>query len=169
MPSAEAERKRRERQLKKLALRDTLKTEKEVPSFLRHEFSVYLAGHAPTLELDENLDFVGVDIRGDLFDEVQSFKTHAEVETPKTALTRAIAMVGVFIDAAQELSRLVNSYMLAEVEEAIESAMAKHSKVSRADAAGKKALYAEIERLMAVRSELQKSVRQSFPNINVNP
>ena len=97
------------------------------------------------MELEENLDALGVRIMGldFLTAEIQQFESEFVREEPVTALERAEGLVGAFIDAARELSTLVNQYKIEEVDRQLPGARgAKRSQLKQLrKALGKRTSY----------------------------
>jgi hypothetical protein len=137
----------------------------QAASYLRRTFPEYLAKRI--LELDENLDSLGVAIKGSsiLHDEEQSFESEGLGRVRMTALERAEGLAGVFLDAAQELHNLINRYKLEEIESAIEDAVAGMARLPRDDVDALKGAFAEIEKLKAIRMQLRKTTRRNLPAI----
>lgn len=165
MALSDAERKRLSRARQKAAESEAILHVSSPPSYLRRAFSDFV-GTNRNFELDENLDAFGVELRGDfLTEEVQEFETQAERDEPLSSLQRAMGLADVFIDAAKELSQLVNAYKLEEVQRAIGDAEIASANLPRGDVAALKASFAEIKRLEAIQSELRRPTRQTFQSI----
>src|SRR4051812_48041638 len=92
-------------------------------AIISRPFSEFI-GRDRILELDENLDSLGIRIMGSDFltAEIQQFESEFIREKPLTALERAEALVGTFIDAANELSTLINQYKLEEIDRQLPTA-----------------------------------------------
>ncbi|WP_412033159.1 hypothetical protein ACLIR7_07265 [Nitratireductor aquimarinus] len=104
-----------------------------------------------TLMLDENLDAFGIQISGNfLSEEIQTFDSEKQHDEPMTALERATGLVGVFIDAAKELSELINEYKIEEIDQQMASAPA-----------------AKRIQLETLRKRLSKRTSHFFPVIEV--
>lgn len=165
MALSAAERKRLSRARQKAAENAALLHVPSEPVYLKGTFSDFVS-ERPDLEMYENLDAFGAEISGDaLSTEIQEFETQKEWEPPLTSLQRAIGLVDVFIDAAKELSQLVNAYKLKEVERAIEEAEIRSANLPRGDVEAVKASFAEIKKLEAIQSELQRPTRHTFQSI----
>ena len=139
-------------------------TNAPVPAdYVRGSFAAFVGDRL--LMLDENLDAFGVQIAGRDFltTEVQDFPSQHVRETRLTALQRAVGLVDVFLDAAQELADLVNAFKLQEISKAIEDAVTASANSPRGDVAALKAALAEIDRLKAIQADLQKPTRHTEP------
>lgn len=159
-----AERTRAFRERQKAAQQAALKTPTKAAAYVQGKFSEFIGNR--TLEFDENLDAYGIRIMGTgLDEELQQFETEHQHEAPLTSLERSMALVGVFIDAAKELSELVNAFKLQEIERAIEHAIKLSADLPRGDVDALKASFAEIERLKAIRSDLRKPTRHTVASI----
>ncbi|WP_127595993.1 hypothetical protein [Nitratireductor alexandrii] len=158
MAKSATERSREFRKRQKDAERKALTNPATPASYVKTPFSAFIADRWP--DFDENLDAFGVQITGSpLSEELQSFPTQYDREEPLTSLQRAMGLVDVFIDAAQELAHLINVYKLQEIERAIEDAMQESADLPKGDVEALKVSFAEIYRLKAIRSELRRPSR----------
>lgn len=103
------------------------------------------------LLLYENLDFVGVHIDGSFEDEEHPIDRAAEWGTDINSLTRATAMVDVFIDAAAELAEKINAYKLGEIDRQLAGDISERDR----------------KRLETIRSRLTRKTSHFFPVIQV--
>jgi hypothetical protein len=159
MAKSAAERTRafRERQREALA-----KASDRSLTVLRRPLSEYLDG--TILELDENLDSLGVELRGtDLREEVQHFRSDGLGDRTMSTLERLTGLAGVFLDAAVELHTLINSYKAEEVRDRI----AELEGADLADPEARRKAVAELVELHAMRDRLSKEFRRSLPEIAV--
>ncbi len=161
MAKTSAERVRDYRNRQKEAAREALLQRVPSPEYVNTPFHVFMDGRH--LDLEENLDAYGIQISGtDLGEEMQKFTTEAPWEKQFTALERAMGMRGVFLDAAKELSALINEYKLQEIEAAIDAACKLSADLPRGDVEALKKSFAEIERLKGIQSELRKPTRHTL-------
>jgi hypothetical protein len=118
---------------------------------LSRPFSDFI-GPDRILELDENLDSLGVRITDSNFlrTEVQRFESEFARDEPLTALERAEALVGAFINAANELATLVSLYKREEIDRQLPSARG-----------------AQRLKLQQLRKALEKRTSHFFPVIKV--
>lgn len=82
-------------------------------------FSEFIKEREDNLMLYENLHWIGADLSPDLTSERPKLEREddwQEMGLEVNSLTLAIAMVGIFTDAAKELSILVNEYKLEEID-----------------------------------------------------
>lgn len=117
LTSAEKQRRYRERQ--KAKARAARAKPSPGPIAFGQSFSEFLRERSTRLQFLEGLDWVGVDVRGNLEDDnnpVGRPDEWADEGIEVTTLNRAAAMVDTFIDAAKELSDLINEYKLADIE-----------------------------------------------------
>jgi hypothetical protein len=166
---ADKQRRYRERQrvLAEQRAREALIGFAERPSYVEGSFGEYLAGKH--LELEENLDALGIVIDGTSLDEEpQRFRSQVVREEPIDALQRASGLVDVFIDAAKELADKINAFKLQEIERAIEDAIADSAALPRGDVEALKTSFAEIERLKAIRTALRKPTRLTIAAIRAD-
>ena len=166
MAKSAAERTREFRERKKAAAHAALLESQKPESYLRRPFSEFAAKQS--LMLDENLDAFGIRFDGDLANEVQDFHSEYHRDEPLTSLQRAIGLVDVFVDAAQELASVINQYKLAEIETAIEAALEVSSNLPRGDVEALKSSFEEIDRLKGIRSDLRKPTRHSFLSVRAS-
>lgn len=160
--STERSRETRERQ--KARARAAITAVAAPGSYIKGSFGEFVGDKH--LDLYENLDAFGVFVAGSALDEnVQEFETQLARDEPLTPLQRAEGIVDAFIDGARELSELINEFKLQEIERAIDAAIEASANLARGDVAAVKAAFAEIERLKAIRSDLQKSTRHVMPTI----
>jgi hypothetical protein len=133
--------------------------------YMRRPFSEFLADYPSDFE--GNLDYVGVDFRGDLFDEVQKFRSDFDREGMKplrgNSLDRVSAVAQIFLDVSVELHKIINEYKLAE----IDARIAEIEASDLADPQVRKAGVADIVKLSQIRAELDREFRRSFREIGV--
>lgn len=161
-----AERSREFRQRQKAAARQASKAVSAMPAYLKRPFSESF-NHDRIFELDENLDAFGIQIAGTDFltVEPQVFPTQADHGGRVTSLQRAMGLVGTFLDAAQELSKLINAYKLEEVARAIDDAMQESANLPRGDVAAMEASITAIEALRRIRADLETPTRVTLPSV----
>ncbi|MGX8007815.1 hypothetical protein ACVDG8_001795 [Mesorhizobium sp. ORM8.1] len=162
-----AEKQKRYRERQKAAEIAAAKATPTKPGYLKRPFSDFVADR--DFSFDASLDAYGVHISGPNFlrTEIQKFKSEYDRDEPVTALERAIGILGACLDAAGELSVLVNQYKLAEIARAIDDALEVSANLPRGDVDGLKASFAEIDRLKAIQSQLRAPTRFMFPSIQV--
>lgn len=158
MAMSDAERKRLSRQRQREAI-EAQKLNAAAPAdFVKASFADFIGDRM--LELDENLDAFGVEVGGTPLNvEIQQFESQYDRDEPLTALQRAVGLVDVFLDAAGELSHMVNSFKLEEISRAIAEAEEASANLPRGDVSALRAAFAEIARLKAIQSDLRKPRR----------
>ncbi|WP_223476551.1 hypothetical protein [Oricola indica] len=126
LSNAEKQRRYRERQRLKKEARSARPSEDDLKPFLKTPFSEFLKERSSNTMFHENLHWVGVEVEGDLESDHPSFEMAAEwpewAGVDPNSLNVATGMVGVFIDAAKELSTLINTYKLQEIDRAMSTA-----------------------------------------------
>ncbi len=160
MPLSNAEKQRRYRERKKLekqkpeqrkeAIRPS---EDELAPYLRSSFGDFLKDRADQTLFYETLYWCGVQVDVNLENDRPNLDTKDDwqaVGIEPSSLNIATGMVGAFIDAAQELSVLINEYKLQEIDQAMKTA-------SQADRV----------RLEYMRKPLTKRTSHFFPVIEV--
>lgn len=117
-----------------------------------HSFATFLRGREANFSLPENLHWVGIEIETDLTQDEPKLDRAAEWQelgVEVNSLTVATAMTEIFIDAAKELSGLINAYKLEEIDRQMQNA----SPVKRGQ-------------LEALRKRLEKKTSHFFPVID---
>lgn len=161
MAKSAAERTREYRQRQKEKMREGMLEASKLPDYAKSSFEEFLGKRI--LELDENLDALGVQVLGSSLNEKkQEFPSEYKRDEPLTALQRAEGLADVFIDAANELAALINAYKLEEVEKAINDAEVESANLPRGDVEALKASFANIERLKRIQSQLQRPTRHTL-------
>ncbi|RWN25278.1 hypothetical protein [Mesorhizobium sp.] len=162
-----AEKQKRYRERQKAAELAAAKATPTKPGYLRRSFSEFVGDR--DFSFDASFDAYGVHISGPNFlrTEIQTFKSEYDSDEPVTALERAMGIFGACLDAADELSVLINQYKLAEVGRAIEEALETSANLPRGDVEALKASFAEINRLKAIQTQLRAPTRFVFPSIQV--
>jgi hypothetical protein len=153
----------RQRAITEQRAREALKRAPVRSPYVHGSFAEFISGKS--LLLHENLDAVGVIVDGDLDTDQQAFASQYFRDEPIDALQRATGLVGVFIDAATELSELINAFKLQEIERAIDNAIQASATLPQGDVQLMKQAFAEVERLKAIRTALRKPTRISLPTI----
>jgi hypothetical protein len=131
----------------------------------------YCEGFAQYLEtrpflFDETLDSLGIRIEGTpLYEQDQRFRSDGLGEVTMTSLERATALVGAFIDAAEELATAIATFKLRALDAAAEQAMKDAGEIKIEDQL--KAKFAEVNRIHDIGRAMMKRVRHDFPKIEV--
>jgi hypothetical protein len=162
-----AEKQKRYRERQKAAELAAAKATPTKPGYLKRSFSEFVGDR--DFPFEASLDAYGVHISGPDFlrTEIQKFKSEYERDEPVTALERAVGILGACLDAAEELSVLINQYKLAEIGRAIDEAIEASANLPRGDVEALKASFAEINRLKAIQTQLRAPTRFVFPSIQV--
>ncbi|GAK71144.1 hypothetical protein RRU01S_15_00690 [Agrobacterium rubi TR3 = NBRC 13261] len=115
-------------------------------------FATFLKDREANFTLPENLHWVGIELETDLTADVPKLERSEEWQEmglEVNSLTVATAMVEIMIDAAKELSTLINTYKLEEIDRLMENA----SLVKRAQ-------------LEALKTRLARKTSHFFPVID---
>ncbi|TIL94641.1 MAG: hypothetical protein E5Y73_11055 [Mesorhizobium sp.] len=162
-----AEKQKRYRERQKAAELAAAKATPTKPGYLKRPFSEFVGDRH--FSFDASFDAYGVHISGPNFlrTEIQTFKSEYHRDEPVTALERAVGILGACLDAADELSVLINQYKLEGVGKAIEEALQASANLPRGDVEALKASFAEIDRLKAIQTQLRAPTRFVFPSIQV--
>jgi hypothetical protein len=133
-----AEKQKAYRERQKLALETAPDVSR---SDLQRPFNEFYAEQDGRHSFVMDLDAVGVEVHGDLANPVQDYRTmwtpdmlDADLKTP---IGRATEMARMFLQAARELSQIINAYKLAEID----------------------------ARLVEIRKRLDKDIRHTFREI----
>jgi len=131
MSNAEKMRRRRERkkaeQQTPKARKEALKpSEDELAPYLKSSFAEFLKERSSNILFYESLHWCGVEVEPDLESDHPDFEMASEWPewsgVEPTSLNVATGLVGAFIDAAKELSILINEFKLQEIDEAMKTA-----------------------------------------------
>ena len=166
MARSSAERVRLHRERKRKALQTAAD---QTASYLRSSFSEFVGSFPDfldgrTLLFDETLDSLGIRIDGtSLHEEVQSFRSDGLGHVTMSSLERASGLVGAFLDAASELSELINRFKLQE----IETRIAEIEGSDLSDPTSRKKALADVIVLNRLRERLHREIRYSFRPIQV--
>ncbi|MER9920919.1 MULTISPECIES: hypothetical protein [unclassified Mesorhizobium] len=162
-----AEKQKRYRERLKAAEIAAAKATPTKPSYLKRPFSDFVGDR--DFPFDASLDAYGVHISGPDFlrTEIQKFKSEYDRDEPVTALERAIGILGACLDAADELSVLINQYKLAEIGRAIDDALEVSANLPRGDVEALRESFAEIDRLKLIQTQLRVPARYAFPSTQV--
>src|SRR2546430_1779162 len=128
-----AEKQKRYRERLKAVELEAKKAAPAAADYLKRPFSEFVGDR--DFSFDASLDAYGVHISGPNFlrTEIQKYKSEYDRNEPVTALERAIGILGACLDAAGELSALINQYKLAEIARAIDEAMELSANLPRGD------------------------------------
>ncbi|MBB6413688.1 hypothetical protein [Mesorhizobium sangaii] len=162
-----AEKQKRYRERQKAAELEAAKAAPVTTDYLKRPFSEFVGDR--DFAFDASLDAYGVHISGPdlLRTEIQKFKSEYDRDEPVTALERAIGILGACLDAADELSVLINQYKLAEIGRAIDDALEASANLPRGDVEALKGSLAEIDRLKLIQTQLRAPARYVFPSTQV--
>ncbi|MGV8856213.1 MAG: hypothetical protein ACOH2L_16390 [Devosia sp.] len=162
MAKSATERTREFRERKKAALENAPDLTLE---FMRRPFSEFLDDRAGETDFEASFDFIGIELKGSLFDEVQNFETEGHFDEPFSgnSLDRMTGVAGIMMDSAREFYSLISRYKLEE----IDARIAEIEKADLDDLVVKKKALADIVTLTHMRAQLKKEFRRSFPEINV--
>jgi hypothetical protein len=101
-------------------------TEDELAPFLQSSFGEFVAARSSNILFNETLHWCGVELNVDLENDHPDFERAADWREwsgiEPTSLNVATGLVGAFIDAAKELSMLINEFKLQEIDEAMKTA-----------------------------------------------
>jgi hypothetical protein len=164
MALTDAERKRRSRANKKIAVL----THDEASSLLGIVQTPFFASpemEANWSDIASELDAIGMDVRGFYDDspnrsyDGEAFEVDDLIEKPaQNSLGRAEVIVGGLISAGQQLAAVINAYKRREIDARI--AEVEQSDLSDPDV--KKQAFADMARLKKMRDQLDKQVRWTF-------